>query len=373
MAPAAGAVYTSPCEKYPRVLEGFLSTSDVDYIKHLFKEVVEKEWEKREDIAKAAGLPKPKRMLEYFTLLRYLQTHEPRDARFEEIIAKIYDKVEKQFGAGFIIANDFWSWRTPTNVAAERVHMDADFWMAEQEDGFNLWILLDHHEMPYTFDIYTKEENLELYKITDLPKQSYWMLPEEKDEQKYKECPGFLFWEPLAWWPVLFEWKSSWTRTLAQLITTVFMKWWMKSQLMALRAKEMFPTWLFRLLMWIFGWTARLYCLPAGLELKTKRFDVQTGDAFVVRQQELHGTDHNPLKAGQYRLAIGFKFMRQAIVKQYSYTSPASKSRRRFPGLRVPLGKPLIDAYRSTGIDMHPFDEGVLGSLANERFTKATQ
>ena len=44
------------------------------------------------------------------------------------------------------------------------------------------------------------------------------------------------------------------------------------------------------------------------------RFNLSIGDALVVRQDELHVSDQDELKSGQHRLAIGFKFMRQAPV-----------------------------------------------------------
>jgi hypothetical protein len=232
--------------------------------------------------------------------------------------------------------------------------------------------------MPYAFNIYTKEENLELYKYLNLPNNSYWMIPEE-EPQKAKECPGIIFHEPLAWWPVLYEWNIYWLRIIGMVVTVFFMKWWLKSQKFALKAKEALPTWAFVVLMKLFGWTARLYTIPAAIEMKTTQFPLEIGDALVVRQHELHGTDNNALNEGQCRLAVGFKFMRQGTVGQYSYTSPASKSRRRFPGLRTAIGKMMPDVYRSTNVDMKPLEDDAprflkpLFALAGERFTKSTK
>ena len=63
---------------------------------------------------------------------------EPRDDKLWSIIQKLYDTVEKNFGKGFVMQQDFWSWRSQGQVAAERIHMDGDFWMTRGNDGFNL-------------------------------------------------------------------------------------------------------------------------------------------------------------------------------------------------------------------------------------------
>ena len=215
--------FRSPCEDFPRILPSVLAPEDVEYLKHLFNEIVQKRWDADEAKALAQGRPRPRRMLEYYTLLRYLNGPE-RDGRLEEILAKIGKVIEKQWGSGYVIFNDFWSWRSTTNVAAERVHMDSDFWVTKQHDGFNLWMLLDHKDMPYSFDIFVKEENPDLYPLVKLPRHSTWLIPEQ-DPEKKKGCAGILFWEPLGLWPVLYEWKS--TRVLAMAFGVLCMKWWM--------------------------------------------------------------------------------------------------------------------------------------------------
>ncbi|CAE7197390.1 unnamed protein product, partial [Symbiodinium pilosum] len=66
------------------------------------------------------------------------------------------ERVEAVFGPGYVAVQDFWSWRAPDSVAAERIHMDGDFWLTGANDGFNLWLLLDHCDMAHSFDIFTK-------------------------------------------------------------------------------------------------------------------------------------------------------------------------------------------------------------------------
>eukprot|EP00440_Ansanella_granifera_P073027 gb/GFBE01079245.1/.p1 GENE.gb/GFBE01079245.1/~~gb/GFBE01079245.1/.p1 ORF type:complete len:297 (+),score=40.41 gb/GFBE01079245.1/:1-891(+) len=279
-----------------------------------------------------------------------MQERPQRDACLDSIISKLCETVEQTFGTDFIIFNDFWSWRADKHVAVEKVHMDADFWATGGDDGFNLWILLDHCEMPYTFDIYPKDENLDLYKLARLPGSPSWLLP-ETDASKAKECPGMIFWHPISRWPVVFEW-STWARAFGIIGQSLCAKWWIKTQALVTAVKNALPTWAFRGLMFFVGWMARLSILPAGIELKKRRFDIEVGDAFVVRQQEWHGTDKGPLKSGQYRLAIEFKFMRRAAATQYAYLGPSPKLRRTFRSSRLPLGKNLTDLYCSTGIDM---------------------
>jgi len=359
------------------VIPAVLSNEDVEYLKMLFHSIVKKEWEKREALAEAAGRPKPRRLLDYFTLLRYLNVHKPRDNRLDDILLKLRGIIEKQFGPGFVIVNDFWSWRSATSVAAERIHMDSDFWMTKQHDGFNLWLLLDHKDMPYSFDIFTQAENPELYQHVGLPHHSTWLLPEE-DPKRCVQCPGILFWEPLSYWPMLYDMKA--TRSFAMAWGVMCMKWWAKTQAFVLKAKKLLPTWLFRLLVSVTGWATQLSALPGGIQLKAKRFGLDVGDALVVRQHELHGTDQDRINDDMYRLALGLKVMKQAEVRQYAYTGPAPKSRRAYPGLRLPLGQRLRDVYnvsREPHVDMELVRESGLGlwlaEMAKERFAKATE
>jgi len=352
----------------PRVWDKLLEASEVEYLKGLFQSEVRDAWEKREAAARTQGLPKPRRMLEYFTLLQYLQ--RTRDPAMEALVAKLNAAVEAKFGGGYVIANDFWSWRSSTNVAAERVHMDADFWMTSGHDGFNLWILLDHEAMPHTFDVFQADDNPELYRHVGLPHVSTWLIPEPEPE-KAEECPGIVFFDPLAKWPVLFEYDNELARVVGSLIAVVAMKWWMRTQRLAIQAKKKLPTWLFTTLLSATTWLTRLKPLPKSAgPLKATQFPVEVGDALVVRQMELHGTDSAPLRPDQFRLAVGFKFVRQGPVSVYSYTSPASKSRRRFPALRMPLGSTFLDPYRTPGLDMTPVDDA-LSKLQNTRFTSA--
>ncbi|CAJ1356033.1 unnamed protein product [Effrenium voratum] len=335
----------SPCDSYPRVLEGILSEEEVEHFVDLYRKLAESEWLKREKVAAAEGKKPPPRVLEYFTILRYIQSQE--DARLDAIIQKIHNKVEKCFGPGFVIVQDFWSWRAAGSVAAGRIHVDGDFWMTSAHDGFNLWILLDHREMAYGFNIFTKEDNPDLYKLV-APERVTSILPIQEAK------PGMIFSEPIRLWPGVFEWGAwrSLGQNLGCILCIVSTKWFQQIINFAQRASVL-PAPAFRLLISLTGWLGNLSLLPKGLELRTRKFPLQVGDALVVRQDELHVSDQEPVKDHQFRLAVGFKFMRQnQKVTQYVFTGPASKARRRFPSLRLPYGKALPDLYRMKGVDM---------------------
>lgn len=358
---------------HPRVLANFLRSSDIQFFKRKFQELVITEWERREAIALDMGRPKPRRHLEYFALLKDYHLKGASDKQFQKVINHIHGRVQEQFGPGYVMVNDFWSWRTFTNIPAERAHMDADFWMTGKYDGFNLWILLDHDDMPYAFDIFTKEKNKELYKHVKTPHYSTWLIP-EKNPEKTKDCPGIVFFDPIRKWPVLFELDNSFTRPIGTLISIFSMKWWMKSQRFAIYLKKNMPDAVFRFYMATTGMFTRLSALPSEVTLESTRFPMNIGDALVVRQQEIHGTDQDQLKSNQFRLAIGFKFIRRGTVKCYSYTSPASKSRRSYPGLRMPLGTELKEVYRtSDAIDMTGFEDPEwMKMLMNAQHTRFT-
>ncbi|CAE7728699.1 unnamed protein product [Symbiodinium sp. CCMP2592] len=261
------------------------------------------------------------------------------------------------------VAVDFWSWRAPDAVAAERVHMDADFWMTGATDGFNLWFLLDHKDMAHSFDIYAKEENPELYKRVRLPHRPTSLIPLQGLKSP-GSSPCFLYWEPLRLWPVLFEGSSTVARELG-MVVSIFSTWWLQKALVCARAAHRWlPFSVFRVLMALTGWLGNLALLPRGIELRTRKFPLSIGDALVVRQDELHVSDQDSLQDGQFRLAVGLKFMKQDHkVWKYPFLGPAGKSRRQYPALRLPWGRSLKDVYRQHGLDMSPYPESWLQRL----------
>ncbi|CAE7797307.1 unnamed protein product [Symbiodinium sp. CCMP2592] len=343
-----------PSAKYPRLLQGLLDTADVQYLKGFFDLHVKTEWEKNEAFAASKNRPKPRRSLEYYTLLRHLHS-EPRDPSLERIVSKVYAAIEKKLGPGFVIVHDFWSWRTPENVPAEFIHHDPDFWVAGRHDGFNLWILLDHADMSHSFDILVEEKNPKLYEIVG--EKAGRLLP-ERDPKKKQNCPGLLFWDPLSRWPLLYEYEA--TRTLAMVLGVGFNMFWEKSQQAAMKLKKLLPTWAFRCFLFFTGWCFRLTPLPKGLELKMERFNMKVGDALVLRQYEMHTTDQDPLQPHQFRLAVGVKVLRQAPIIQYCYTGPASRTRRTYPCLRWGLWELLPDFYRQANLDFKPYPSTTL-------------
>eukprot|EP00439_Symbiodinium_sp_Y106_P080060 s1437_g18.t2 len=340
------------CDEYPRILKGWLSKADVEHLKEIYKTSVEEAFAARKE---------RNRPIQYYDLLRYLHTSHPRDVHLQEIIEKIHQQVEKQFGPGYLIVHDFWSYRAPGSFPAPIMHTDPAFWMTGRLDGFNLWFLLDHSDMGYGIDVLTKEDNQEFYSCSalGLPHGPPFLFA-----GKSSTCPAFIHRVPLRKWPVLFEWQND----LANALGTVFCAastWWLQAAVnLGKTMQEALPASAFRGLLHVFGWLGSIYPLPP-MTLKPRRFELEIGDAAVIRQDELHGTDKEPLKEGQFRLAIGFKFMRQAPVRQYLVNGPSATLRRQCRGLKLPLGTLLNDPYRQSTLDLSE-DTGALSGTVSK-------
>ncbi|KOO32021.1 ATP-dependent RNA helicase ddx1, partial [Chrysochromulina tobinii] len=85
---------------------------------------------------------------------------------------------------------------------------------------------------------------------------------------------------------------------------------------------------------------------------------LQSGDALVLKQVEIHRTDSHALQPDQWRLAIGFKVLQQrpvhrAAVEDSPFGHDTTRVRRRYPGL-VPdfsLGRPFPTVYNRSAIE----------------------
>ncbi|CAJ1426863.1 unnamed protein product [Effrenium voratum] len=341
--------YSSPCDKQPRVLKGWLSEADVAHFKHIYRTTVEEALANRKD--RMDG----NRPIQYYDLLKYMHTCRVRDARLKDIIEKIHHRVEEEFGPGFVIVHDFWSYRAPGSFPAPIMHTDPAFWMTGRHDGFNLWFLLDHRDMAYGIDVLTKEDNEELYACSalGLPHAPPFLFAGSKGKAG-GECPAFVHRIPLRMWPMLFEWQNDLAQALGTLCC-IFSTWWLqKAVSLSKRLQDALPAWAFRGLLGIFGWLGSIYPLPP-LTLKPRHFELQVGDAQVIRQDELHASDQDPLREGQFRLAIGFKFMKSSEsspVTRYLVNGPSATLRRHIRGLKLPPNRPLPDIYRMDEVDM---------------------
>ena len=72
-------------------------------------------------------------------------------------------------------------------------------------------------------------------------------------------------------------------------------------------------------------------------------------------RSELGETCEEPLREGQFRLAIGFKFMKSSEsspVTRYLVNGPSATLRRHIRGLKLPPNRPLPDIYRMDEVDM---------------------
>ena len=134
--------------------------------------------------------------------------------------------------------------------------------------GLLRWILLDHKDMAHSFDILTKDTNPELYRLVKLPSRATSIIPSKLSLVPMSEKPRFLFFEPLRWWPALFEFQSHLPRTVASLISwcsTYWLQWILKIHL---AARQRLPTFLLRPFTAAFGWLGNLSLLPRNLDDK---------------------------------------------------------------------------------------------------------
>lgn len=304
MVASASDEASCPALSYPRMLRGVLSDDDRRYLARIYFERV-----------------RPSRSsLTYYNLLRHLGGR--REERAWSIIGRIRAKVEAQFGAGFELVNDFYSYRAASSCLFVDWHQDGEFWLTADGHptlsctGFNLWIMLDHHRMNYSFDVIDTDRSRPLY-------------------------------------AALYN--------AARVVR--------RSRPRSANATGVVP---FNTQNAVFGSSANQRCKgllhPAALSRAARRSGVgprpwinvplAPGDALVLRQVEIHRTDAHQPESDQWRLALGFKVMRRrAVLRHGDLQSPFGKDtlaiRAQWPGLlpEFSLGRPLPLVYNRTAID----------------------
>jgi hypothetical protein len=281
---------SSTCDSYPRMIPEVLDPGDVEYLKQLYY-----------------CRERPDDLL-YYSLLR--RCYDYADSRLDRIFERIHQVVDERIGDDFVAVNDFYSYRRPGVSLFPVYHVDYEFWMTDRKDGFNIWILLDHCEHDVTFDVLTKDNNAALYEIfgATMPPGFLIRHPNTSTYSAFKVNPspftserGALFRFP--WLPILLEKKIDRKKV------------------------EMFQ-------------------MVESSTLRREQFKFPgIGSGFVVRQEELHATERDPLKAHQFRLGVGFKFMRRDIVRRLFGMSPAGISRRFLPSIALSVGDMLRPYY----------------------------
>ena len=138
-----------PCLQYPRSLRSVLSETDRQHLSRLYFAQVHGQSRRR-----------------YYNLLRHLGRAKGDDVTWR-ILDELHERVTAQFGDGFVIINDFFSYRSASQRLFPTWHQDGEFWLADDGSGgseracrnFNLWILLDHRGMNYSFDLVEPDEH----------------------------------------------------------------------------------------------------------------------------------------------------------------------------------------------------------------------
>ena len=251
----------------------------------------------------------------YYNLLHHLAVNRA-DERAWSAIEKVRGVVHESFGPQFDIINDFYSFRSQRKQIFPNWHQDIEFWLTGPScDGFNIWVLLDHHRMNYSFDIYDVEANRELYDGLyaqhrghgrDQPPLYNTTRPLFSPSEYVRRSPtsgGFVA------GPLHGDKRSGQRRE--------------------------------RVTHGAYG-----------------QVPLEAGDALIVRQIEIHRTDMHPLDAHQWRLALGFKVLRRDVAIRTATTTSSpfgydlETCRARWPGLipAMDVGKTLPHVYNRSSL-----------------------
>ena len=141
--------------EYPRSVTGVFNESDTAYLEQLFFS----------KLVEYSGV--------YYKLWRHL--NETRDPTTKHIMAKLDRFIEQTFGPGYVVVNDFFSYRDHNFKQFPDPHQDSIFWMVDTHDcaGFNLWVLLNHCQYNTSFEVFDVASNPELYEGIDFHSDPY--------------------------------------------------------------------------------------------------------------------------------------------------------------------------------------------------------
>ncbi|KAG8457169.1 hypothetical protein KFE25_004386 [Diacronema lutheri] len=270
-----GAEYKlAPCATlaHPRALRGVIDEAEREHLTRIYFDRVH-----------------DRSSLTYYNLLGHL-AREKADGASWDIVERIGARVRAELGEGYTLINDFFSYRAQGLRLFPSWHQDGEYWLADDGTapagmacgGFNLWVLLAHERMNYSFDVLEVESNKWMY---DALYARQYGLPDAS------HAPPRPLYRPAEF---------------AQL-----------SRARGLRA------------------------FVDAAEPRSPRVTnvpLEAGDALLLRQVELHRTDTHELPPDQWRLALGFMVLRgDTFVRDPNPASPfgddAARVRLGWPGL----------------------------------------
>ena len=296
--PAQNVMKHCPAARYPRSLSAVLPPSDAKHLSHVYFEHVRKNFG-----------------LRYYGLLHFLGHAADEDyARALSILHKMQARIEAEFGPGFMMINDFFSYRANDKRMFPDLHQDYDFWVHPSRcSGFNLWVLLDHRDMNHSFDVYDVQQNRAMYSR---------LYSRHDAIHRHHSGNG--------------KRGGSSNRTGGRV-----------PHLEASAFREL-----------------RERGAVGGVPATRVNVPLAPGDALILRQPEVHRTDRYKLRPDQWRLALGFKVLERAPIEHmHDKFGPVSQDlvqlSVRCPGLLPPValgrawpdvyGPDLLPAYRASG------------------------
>ena len=227
------------------------------------------------------------------------------------------EAIARAFGRGrFVVINDFYSYLAPGSRLFPNWHQDYEFWLTggERCANFNLWVLLDHAHANHSFDLYEYP--------TERDRRNDWFYGQlyatvgaaTAAPRNRSAAPGPRKAPPEEPVPMV-----------------------PRSFFSAHGLRERLP----------------VGTPPAGAPPpRVSRVPLRRGEGLVLRQLEVHRTDRRALRAGAWRLAIGFKLLERTPLRRLPlfaspFTGDYATMRALWPGLLPALatGRPFPDVY----------------------------
>ena len=291
--------------EYPRSVRSVLSIDEREYLSRLYFHVL------RPASRRQPGLT-------YFRLLSHLA--RTKDEQAWAILRRLQRTIRSMFGQEFELVNDFFSFRSPTSRMFQDWHQDGEFWLTANGEpafscsGFNLWILLDHRRMNYSFDVIDTGRYMPMYMALYRAARVARRARNASDHATLLNTPDAVF-------------GSSANQKRKALLHPLSL--------------------------------ARIARRSGAGRKPWVNIPLEAGDALILRQVEIHRTDARQPDPDQWRLALGFKVMRRGtVVRRGDLQSPFGMDslsvRAHWPGLLpdFTVGRPLPMVYNKTAVDV---------------------
>ena len=138
-----------PGTHYPRLMERLLTQAERRSLAGVYHREV--------PVTGSKSLP-------YLIVLRDLLRGAPGSNETSAVLRRLHAHVAAVLGRRFVIVADLYSYRAPGLSLFSYPHQDVAFWMTGSAcSSFNLWLMLEHNEMPYSFHIWEHTHNPDLY------------------------------------------------------------------------------------------------------------------------------------------------------------------------------------------------------------------